>query len=76
MTDYRSAQLVLAHLFYEDHDGPWSLDELARELRFDRVAVDDAAAHLDGWGLAHREGDLLWPTRMATIADRLLADAV
>jgi hypothetical protein len=27
MTDYRSAQLVLADLLYEDHDGPWSLAE-------------------------------------------------
>jgi hypothetical protein len=34
MTDYRTAQLVLAYLLHEGHDGPWSLGELARELRF------------------------------------------
>jgi hypothetical protein len=76
MTDYRSAQRVPAHLLYEDHDGPWTLGELARELRFEPVTVADAAAHLDGWGFAHRHGDLLWPSRTATIADRLLFDAV
>jgi hypothetical protein len=39
MTDYRSAQLVLAHLLHEDHDGPWSLAEIARELRFEPVTA-------------------------------------
>jgi hypothetical protein len=40
------------------------------------VTVADAAADLDGWGLAHRDGDLLFASRTATVADRLLADAV
>jgi hypothetical protein len=37
--------------------------------------IEDTAAHLDRWGSC-RQGDLLFASRTATVADRLLADAV
>jgi hypothetical protein len=40
------------------------------------VTVEDTAAHLDGRGLAHRQDDVLFPSRTATVADRLLGETV
>ena len=51
--------------------GPWSVDELARELQ-DSLAVTDALTRLRAMALIHRMGDLVFPTRVAVRAYELV----
>jgi hypothetical protein len=51
--------------------GPWSAEELARELK-DTLAVTDALASLHAAGLIHLAGELVFPTQAAIRARRLV----
>lgn len=59
-----------------DDPWPWSLDEIARELR-STIAAQDAVTRLADAGLLHRlDSGFVFPTRSARRADELgLGDA-
>lgn len=48
---------------------PWSVDELVRELA--NTDAEDGVVRLVGAGLAHRQGELVSPTRAARRAVEL-----
>lgn len=55
----------------DDSPWPWSLDEIARELR-NPIEAHDAVTRLADAGLLHRlEGGFVFPTRAARRADEL-----
>lgn len=62
--DHRAENTII-NLLLGDPVGPWSVDELARELKSHVVAVDSVAS-LQAAGLIHLCGELVFPTR-ATI---------
>jgi hypothetical protein len=67
----RIAQWVLNELL----DKPtvhWSLAELETRLDVDAPHIDDAVAALRRSGLAHRQGEFVFPTRAAVECGRLL----
>jgi hypothetical protein len=49
---------------------PWSVQEIARELGDETVAID-AIIRLQRTGLVHRSGEFVFPTRTARRADEL-----
>lgn len=53
-----------------DSGWPWSVDEIACELRT-LLGARDAVARLCGAGLLHRVGELVFPTRAALRADQI-----
>ncbi len=55
---------VLCLLLESPTPGPWSVDELTRELGNDLLAVD-AIVGLHAAGLVHRCHELVFPTRAA-----------
>lgn len=66
------AQLALLTLLLgSEPAGPWSLEELGRELG-DAPAACDAVASLNAAGLVHLSGGLVTPTRAAARFARLL----
>jgi hypothetical protein len=64
------AQGAILALLLDDPGAPWSVDELARELRSEVDAVD-AVASLYAAGLVHRSGELVFATRAVDDALRL-----
>lgn len=64
---------VLALLLDSENPGPWSLDELAREVG-DELQTIDAVARLHAVGLVHRCHEFVWATRPAARLHHL-ADA-
>lgn len=58
-------------LLLDSSTGPWSMEELARELK-DTLAVADALASLHAAGLIHLAGELVFPTQAAIRARRLV----
>jgi len=62
---------ILGLLLDSPVTGPWSVEELARELK-EELAVTDAVASLHAVGLIHRSDDLIFPTRVAIRAHRLI----
>lgn len=63
---------LLSLLVIEYAAGPWSLEELVREMG-DAVEVEDSLARLYGAGLIHRLGGFAFATRAAVRAARLVA---
>jgi hypothetical protein len=59
-------------LLLDSPTGPWSAQELTRELK-DALAVTDALASLHGVGLIHLAGELVFPTQAAIRARRLVS---
>ncbi|HEV3095079.1 MAG TPA: hypothetical protein VGY30_11265 [Solirubrobacteraceae bacterium] len=57
-----------------DSGWPWTVDEIACELRT-LLGARDAVARLSGAGLVHRLGELVFPTRAALRADEIGAGA-
>jgi hypothetical protein len=54
---------------------PWSIDDIAREVR-NRPDAEDSLARLHVAGLIHRLGDFVFPTRAAlTAADLCVGTA-
>jgi predicted transcriptional regulator len=56
----------------EDGPIPWTVEDLQRELRIDRLMLDDALAGLLRAGLAHRHGDVVFASRAAVQFHRLV----
>lgn len=56
--------VVLALLLDHDSRGPFSLEELAREVGCE-LAAADAVVALHAAGLVHRVQGLVWPSRAA-----------
>ncbi len=65
--------VVLALLLDRECPGPWSLDELAREVGCELLA-GDAVVGLHAAGLAHRCDGLVFPTRAASRFCQLLRE--
>jgi hypothetical protein len=74
VTEEQTDGLVLEFLLCNG-SWPWTVSELARELGDDLNAID-AVARLTGTGLAHRCGDLVFPTRAARRAAQLQIGSV
>jgi len=74
--DDRDRDRNVLNLMLGDSPWPWSLDEIARELRSD-IAAQDAVTRLADAGLLHRlDGGFVFPSRAARRADDLgLGDA-
>jgi hypothetical protein len=61
---------VLNRMLLDLPSYPWSVDEVARELR-NRRNAEDAVGRLVETGLAHRAGEFVWPSRAARRANEL-----
>jgi hypothetical protein len=61
---------ILGRLTDPNDQRPWSLDDLIRDTGR-RLETIDAIASLQGYGLIHRCGDLVFPTRAALRAKEL-----
>ncbi len=60
----REAQIDCLVIGFMMRDGwPWSVEEIARE--FDKERGDESVKRLTESGLAHRVGDLVFPSRAA-----------
>jgi hypothetical protein len=64
---------VLALLLDRECPGPWSVEELAREVGCELLAAD-AVVRLHAAGLAHRSDGLVWPSRAASRFCQLLRE--
>lgn len=53
-----------------DSGWPWTVDEIACELRTP-IGAADAVCRLTGAGLVHQLGEFVFPTRTARRADQL-----
>lgn len=65
--------VVLSLLLDPECPGPWSVEELAREVGCELLAAD-AVSRLYAAGLAHRCDGLVFPTRAATRFGQLLRE--
>jgi hypothetical protein len=65
--------LVLALLLDPECPGPWSVEELAREIGCELSAAD-AVVRLDAAGLANRTDGLVFPSRAASRFCQLLRE--
>ena len=62
------SQNVLLFLMLGDPSpGLWSTEELSKALG-DPIATHDALTELHAYGLVHRQGEFVWPTRAAVRA--------
>ena len=61
---------ILNLLLDGDSRGPWSDDEIAREIG-NRVETVDGLARLSGAGLVHRLSSFAWASRAALHGDAL-----
>ncbi|HEX5307809.1 MAG TPA: hypothetical protein VFW38_01885 [Solirubrobacteraceae bacterium] len=69
--DERDRDRNVLNLMLNDSPWPWSLGEIARELRSE-LAARDAVTRLVDAGLLHRlDGGFVFPTRAARRADEL-----
>ena len=66
LSDEQIDNIVLSFML-EEHQWPWSLDEIGLELG-SKARATDAVARLIGTGLLHRWGDMVFPTRAAARA--------
>jgi hypothetical protein len=73
--DHESFDSALLALLTYDHDGLWSLSELARTMGSSinpaDHETDDAIERLHADGLIHRVGDFVFASRAAHAAQRL-----
>ncbi|MGP0101915.1 MAG: hypothetical protein ACLPUT_09915 [Solirubrobacteraceae bacterium] len=65
--------VVLALLLDPEYPGPWSVEELAREVGCELLAAD-AVVRLHAAGLAHRCDGFVWPKRAASRFCQLLRE--
>jgi hypothetical protein len=66
---------VLNLLLGDEHDYPWSIDELVQMIG-DRIDTIDAVCRLEAAGLMHRLGEFVFPTLAARSADGLAEGAI
>jgi predicted transcriptional regulator len=66
----REEAAVLDLLMAEQGPGLWSVDELARALG-DRLQAVDGLRRLESYGLVHRLGDFVFPSRAAVRAEQI-----
>ncbi|HST56121.1 MAG TPA: hypothetical protein VLJ42_09545 [Solirubrobacteraceae bacterium] len=70
--EIRLERAILGLLLSADPGGgPWSIDELVRELGEPRAAVDDGLASLVGSGLVNRCDEFVFAARAARHFDQL-----
>jgi hypothetical protein len=62
---------VMGLLLSGDHHGPWSKEELVREIGSSRLEATDAIASLAGAGLVHELEDFVLASRAAQRMDKL-----
>ena len=60
---------ILTLLLDDDHQHPWTDEEVARDIG-DDLAVTDALARLQSTGLVHRHAGFVFPTRAAQRASQ------
>ena len=65
--------LVLALLLDPEYRGPWSVEELAREVGCELLAAE-AVVRLRAAGLVHRCQELVFPSRAASRFCQLLRE--
>jgi len=68
-TDVQAA--IMTVLLSEEHQGPWTHEELDRALSSSKLAVADALTELRAAGLVHTHAELVLPTHAAQHMDRL-----
>lgn len=68
----REEAAVLDVLLAADGPGLWSVDELIRALG-DRLQALDGLRRLESYGLVHRLGDFVFPSRAAVHAEQIRA---
>ena len=66
----QAEQVILSLLLDPRGHGPWSVQEIGRELG-DEAEGQDAVASLHAAGLVHRCHELVFPTRAAARAQQL-----
>jgi predicted transcriptional regulator len=66
--DAQQQGAILTMLLSESSLGPWSADEIAREMGRD---VTDSLRRLYGAGLIHRLDGFVWASRAAVLADEI-----
>ena len=71
-SDAASDSAVLSLLLHGSVRGPWSVEEVAREMG-DRIAALDSLRRLQGAGLIHRFDEFVFASRAAVECDLLRA---
>jgi hypothetical protein len=69
--DDGAAAAIIGLLLAGDYHGPWTRDELERELSSSPIAVADGLAALRAAGLIHIHDELVFSTRAARRMDKL-----
>jgi hypothetical protein len=63
---------VLGLLLHGEARGPWSIDEVVREIAAaEQITAIDSLTRLHGAGLVHRLGDFVFATRAAVEFDAI-----
>lgn len=65
------AESAIIDVLVNETAGPWSVDELARQLKSTMATVDGVASPYAA-GLVHRCGELVFPTRAAIKANEFI----
>jgi hypothetical protein len=68
--DAQQDRVILDMLMLETSHRPWSVDEIARELRSDPT---DSLRRLYGGGLIHRLEQFVWASHAAVVAEEITA---
>jgi hypothetical protein len=66
----REEAAVLGVLLYSDGPGLWSVEELVSVIG-NRLGVIDGLKRLEGYGLIHRLGDFVFPSRAAVRSEQI-----
>lgn len=75
VSEQQREKTVLNLLLAEEHDYPWSVEELVRMIG-ERLDTVDAVRRLEAAGLLHRIGEFVFPTLATRRADDLVGGAV
>jgi hypothetical protein len=67
----REDAMVLGLLLNSDQPGLWSVDEVIRAAGDRRIGAADGLLRLERYGLIHRLGDFVFPTRAAVRSEEI-----